>query len=395
MGHFASLYWYGLMRIAVDAHAIGRHLTGNEVYVRSLLNAFGARERDCEFVAYVSAAEACRSIPSHIQTRRIAANPFLRLGFDLPMKVREDRPDVLHVQYTAPIGCAVPVVVSVHDVSFLEHPEYFTRARAFQLQSTVRRTVRRAARILTGTEFSRASILKVYGDLDEEKVVVVPNAAASDFRPISREAAAAAVHRRFTIHAPFLLYVGDLQPRKNQIGLIRAFARLVKAYPQLKHNLVLAGQGTWFAGRVHEAARESGVEDRIQFTGFVSDADLLQLYNACDLFVFPSFYEGFGLPALEAMACGRAVTCSNTTALPEVVDGAAILFDPYAADEIVRAIADLLLDNELRTRMERIGLQRAAQFSWQKTAARTLDVFREVAERRRTPSQVGSAIASR
>src|SRR4030095_13730016 len=111
-------------------------------------------------------------------------------------------------------------------------------------------------------------------------------------------------------------------------------------------------------------------------------SDLLQLYNACDVFVFPSFYEGFGLPALEAMACGRSVVCSHTSALPEVVDGAAILFDPYAVDEIVRALADLLLDSELRARMGRLGLQRAAHFSWQKTAQRTLEVFHEVAERR-------------
>ena len=107
---------------------------------------------------------------------------------------------------------------------------------------------------------------------------------------------------------------------------------------------MLAGKETWFADQVHRAARDSGVADRIQFCGFVSDDDLLQLYNACDLFVFPSFYEGFGLPALEAMACGRSVVCSHTSALPEVVDGAAILFDPYALDEIVRALADLLLD---------------------------------------------------
>src|SRR5436305_7345320 len=221
------------MRFAVDAHAIGRHLTGNEVYVRSLLNAFAAQDRDSdkddEFIAYVSADDVARAIPANIKLRKIATNPFMRLGFDLAMKVRQDKPDLLHVQYTAPLACPVPVVVSVHDVSFLEHPEYFTRDRAWQLQWTVRRTVYRAAKILTGSEFSRSSILKVYGDLAEDKVVVVPNAAAPEFRPISREAAAAAVREQFQIAVPFVLSVGDLQPRKNQIGMIRAFARMVQA----------------------------------------------------------------------------------------------------------------------------------------------------------------------
>jgi glycosyltransferase involved in cell wall biosynthesis len=368
------------MRIGVDAHAIGRRLTGNEVYVRSLLNGFAALDRDCEIVAYVSAPDACAFIQASIRTRRVAANPLMRLGYDLAGKVREDRLDLLHVQYTAPLACPVPLVATVHDVSFAEHPEYFTRGRAWQLKLTVGRTVRRAAKILTGTEVARASILKVYGDLDEEKVVVVPYAASAEFRPISREAAAAAVRERHRIAGPFILSVGDIQPRKNHIGLIQAFARLVHAYPQLKHNLVFVGKPTWYAGRVEEAARESGVADRIQFCGFVPDADLLQLYNACDVFVFPSFCEGFGLPALESMACGRAVVCSGASALPEVVDGAAILFDPYVVDEMVRAIADILLDAELRARMERLGLQRAAHFSWQKTAEKTLEAYREVME---------------
>ncbi len=376
------------MRFAVDAHAIGRHLTGNEVYVRSLLNAFGAQDQECEFVAYVSTDEARACIPSRIRTRVVARNPFLRLGWDLGKKVREDRPDVLHVQYTAPLVSSAPVVVTVHDMSFLEHPEYFTRARAWQLQHTVRRTVERSAKVVTGTEYARSSILKVYPDLDEDKVVVLPYAAAPAFRPISKESAAAAVQDRFGIRGPSILTVGDLQPRKNHIGLIRAFGKLVRTHPQLKHELVIAGKGSWFAEQVHAAARDSGVADRIRFCGFVSDADLLQLYNACDVFIFPSLYEGFGLPALEAMACGRAVVCSNATALPEVVDGAALLFDPYTVDEIVRALVDVLVDPELRARMERLGLQRAANFSWQKTAARMLGVFQEVAERH---SEVESA----
>jgi glycosyltransferase involved in cell wall biosynthesis len=367
------------MRFAVDAHAIGRHLTGNEVYVRSLLRFFSVQAPECEFVAYVSEEAARAHVPARIQTRLVSRNPFVRLGWDIPMKVREDHPDVLHVQYTGPINCGVPVVATVHDVSYLEHPEYFTRGRAWQLRQTVGRTVMSAARILTGTEYARSTILKVYGDLDESKVVVAPLAAAPELRPISRAAAAAAVRQQFGIASPFVLCVGDMQPRKNHIGLIAAFAKLVRAFPQIRHELVIAGNETWFAAQVRDAARDSGIADRIRFCGFVSDPELLNLYNACDTFIFPSYYEGFGLPVLEAMVCGRAVLCANTTSLPEVVDGAAILFDPYVADEIVRALKDVLLDAELRARLERLGLQRAANFSWQKTAAITLDVFREAA----------------
>jgi glycosyltransferase involved in cell wall biosynthesis len=372
------------MRFAVDAHAIGRHLTGNEVYIRSLLNALAAQERDCQVVAYVCSEAARQALSPRIHARYVSRDPFLRLGFDLTARVWRDQPDLLHVQYTAPLYCPVPVVVSVHDVSFLEHPEYFRRERALQLKVTVARTVRRAAKILTVSEFSRASILKAYGDVEDDKVVVVPNAAAPEFRPVSRDSAMTAVRDRFSVSAPFLLSVGDLLPRKNQIGLIRAFSRLLRAYPQFAHNMVFAGKETWFAHHVREAARASGVAERIRFLGFVTDAELLQLYNACDVFVFPSFYEGFGMPALEAMACGRAVVCSSTSALPEVVDGAALLFDPYSVDEMVRALADLLLDAELRARMERLGLQRAGHFSWQDAAQRTLEIYRSVVKTSRS-----------
>jgi glycosyltransferase involved in cell wall biosynthesis len=370
------------MRFSVDAHAIGRHLTGNEVYIRNLLTQFADLDKSAEFIAYLSVADADGWVPRRFLRRHVATNPFVRLGFDLSRRLGQDRPDLLHVQYNAPIGCPVPLVVSVHDVSFLDHPEYFSPLRPQQLRYTVRRTIRRSARVLTGSEFSRAAIIRAYG-LPDDKVVVVPNAAEQRFRPISREAAAARVAERFRIPSPFVLTVGDLQPRKNHLGLISAFAEMLRAMPSLPHHLVLAGKDSWHSSHVHRAARVSGVADRIHFTGFVSDDDLLALYNACELFVFPSFYEGFGLPVLEAMACGRAVACSNTSALPEVADAAAILFDPYSKDEATRAMLDLVLDGELRARMEKLGTHRASQFSWQKTAARTLEVYHDVADRQR------------
>jgi glycosyltransferase involved in cell wall biosynthesis len=368
------------MRFSVDAHAIGQHLTGNEVYIRNLLSEFAALDATSEFVAYLSADDAAPVVPDRFLTRRVSRNPFLRLGFDLPRQLRRDRPDLLHVQYTAPIACPAPVVVSVHDVSFIEHPEWFPVLRCRQLRLTVRRTVRAAVRVLTPSEFSRRSISDIYGAGD--KTVVIPNAVSSVYRPIGREAAAARVRQRFSIPAPFVLSVGDLQPRKNQIGLIRAFEDVLRACPHLPHHLVLVGKETWFARRVQDAARRSACAERIHFTGFVGDEELPYLYGACDLFVFPSFYEGFGLPILEAMACGRAVACSNTTAMPEVADAAAFLFDPHSTGEIARAMKDLLVDGQLRARMERLGLQRSAAFSWDKAAQRTLAVYYEVADRR-------------
>lgn len=368
------------MRFSVDAHAIGRHLTGNEVYVRNLLNGFAALDQSSEFIAYLSdnINGAAAAVPERFVRRHVAANPLLRLGVDLSRKLRKDRPDLIHVQYTAPLACPVPVIVSVHDISFLERPEYFQWMRGLQLRITVPHTMARAAKVLTCSEFSRSAILRGY-DIDPSRVEVVPYAVSPAFRPGNRAAAIGALRKRYGIDGPFVLSVGDLQPRKNHIGLIHAFEQLIREEPDLPHRLVLVGKDTWFASRVRAAAASSRVADRIHFTAWVQDDDLIRFYNACDISVFPSFYEGFGLPILEAMACGRAVACSNTSAMPEVADSAALLFDPTRQDEMVSAMRDLLIDADLRSRMERLGQARASLFTWDNAARRTLEIYYEVA----------------
>jgi glycosyltransferase involved in cell wall biosynthesis len=373
------------MRFSVDAHAIGCHLTGNEVYIRNLLSQFARLDGDNEFLAYLAKPQAQLEVPRSVETRMVSANPFRRLGFDLPLRLRIDRPDLLHVQYTGPLFANVPLVVSVHDVSYLECPQYFTRFRATQLKLTVKRTVERAAAVLTPSEFSRTAILRHYS-IDPGKVVVVSNAVSPVFRPIERQVAAAAVERDFQIRGPFVLMVGDLQPRKNHLGLLRAFENVLRSHPHLPHRLVFVGKETWYSKELHRAVASSGIRDRVDFTGFIEDADLVHFYGACDLFVFPSFYEGFGLPILEAMACGRAVACSSITAMPEVADGAGILFNPHSSEEMTRAIADVLLDPELRARLERLGTQRAAHFSWEQAARGTLEVYYHVAGAARVPA---------
>ena len=366
------------MRYAVDAHAIGRNLTGNEVYVRSLLQAFSALERDSTFLAYVSEAGAAATVPSPILTRQIAGNPFLRLGLDFARKLRQDRPSLLHVQYTAPLRCPVPTVVTVHDVSFLQHPEYFPWWRAAQLRITVARSVRQAARVTTISNFTRHTISEAYG-ISPHLISVIPAAANPFFRVANRARAVRRVEDRFGFAQPYVLTVGDLQPRKNHVRLIEAFARFLAANPASRHHLVIAGKDTWYGDRVRQAVARSGVANRIHLIGFVSDEELLNLYNACDCFAFPSLYEGFGLPLLEAMACGRAVICSDTSSIPEVAGDAGILFNPAETGSIVRALQQVLLDPDCRARLERLGLARAAQFTWLHAAESTLDVYREVA----------------
>jgi glycosyltransferase involved in cell wall biosynthesis len=366
------------MRFSVDAHAIGCHLTGNEVYIRNLLKQFVRIDRDNEFIAYVSKPGAPEQLPSRIATRWVSENPYKRLGLDIPRLVRQDRPDLLHVQYTGPVISQVPMVVSVHDVSYLEFPQYFTPFRAWQLRHTVKRTIKSAACVLTPSEFSRKGILRHYA-IDESKVMVVHNGVSSGFRPIEREVARAVVRRKTELNVPFVLTVGDLQPRKNHLGLLHAFEQVLRAYPQLPHHLLFVGKETWYSKELHTAVMKSSIAERVHFTGFVEDDELVHFYAACDLFVFPSFYEGFGLPILEAMACGRAVACSNSSAMPEVADSAALLFDPRSTEAIGQAIKDILLDAELRTRLERLGSQRAAAFSWEKAAEQTLNAYYSVA----------------
>ncbi len=365
------------MRISIDAHAIGRRLTGNEVYIRNLINEFPRIDGKSDFVGYGCTEAIGRDRSPNVSWRAVSRCPYRRLGLDLERRLREDQPDVLHVQYSAPLFTRVPIVTTVHDVSFLEHPEFFSFFQSTQLRLTVANTMRRAALILTPSEFSRRAILKHYS-IEPERIRVIPNGVSSFFCPWNRIAAAQRIRRSFGISAPFVLTVGDLQPRKNHLRLLQAFESAIRA-TRLPHHLVFVGQDGFRAPDVRATSERCGFGERTHFTGYVSDRDLLDFYNACDLFVFPSLYEGFGLPILEAMACGRPVACSNISAMPEVAGGAAMLFDPRSIAEMSRAIRVILRDPALQHRLVRAGLNRASRFHWNRSARMTLNAYYEAA----------------
>jgi glycosyltransferase involved in cell wall biosynthesis len=223
-------------------------------------------------------------------------------------------------------------------------------------------TIRHARRVITVSEFSKARLMKAYG-IPEHKIHVIYNAAGPEFEPAWREG--------MGCRPPYIVMVGDLSARKNQLNLIRAFSAFACRYP---HHLLLAGRDSATSDPIREEARVSGVGERIRFLGYVSDEELPRLYQQADLCVYPSLYEGFGLPVVEAMACGTPVVTSRVSALPEVAGGAAVLADPEDPRDLFAAMEAALRD---RDRWRRAGLLRARQFSWGEAARRTLEAYRE------------------
>jgi glycosyltransferase involved in cell wall biosynthesis len=299
-----------------------------------------------------------------------------RFSVALPLTLARQRIDVVHLQYMAPPVCPSRAVVSVHDIAFERYPQFFPPADVAYLRRWVPFTAHHVSAVLTLSEFSKQHIVRRYR-VPPEKVVVAPCAADPMFHPLHDAVRLAAVRARYGTGESFILCVGNLQPRKNLKTLIDAYVRLRRTNAT-QHRLVLVGKKAWLYDDIFAAARASGYSDELIFTGYVPDEDLVALYNAADLFVYPSIFEGFGLPPLEAMACGTPVVTSNTSALPETVGDAALTVDPLDVEGLARAIARVLGNANLRAQLSARGMQRAATFSWETTARIIRGVYRSV-----------------
>jgi glycosyltransferase involved in cell wall biosynthesis len=276
--------------------------------------------------------------------------------------------DVVHVPavYAARVS-GRPLVVTFHDVLALRFPELFTRRVAAYIRAASQRTASRAARITVPSEYTRSEMVELL-DVDPARIVVTSEGAHERFRPTPRDERW--LRERFGIEGRYVLSVGTLEPRKNLIAALRAFDRLDAGC-----TLVLAGGSGWRNEALHaEIARTRGT---VVVTGFVSDDELVRLYGAAACFVYPSLYEGFGLPPLEAMACGAPVVTSDTASLPEVVGDAGLLVDPHDVDALAAAIASVLEDPARAADLRERGLERSRRFSWERTAQATADVYRD------------------
>jgi len=366
------------VRILIDAHMVGERETGNETYVSNLVHALARLDGADDIIVATAHPDAVGPLVAgarRITVAPVSPNPLRRLLRDLPAAAARVGADVLLATYTAPpvIGC--PVVVVVHDVSFKRHPAWFSRRDRLVLTLGVGTTVRRAAAVLTLSEFCRREIAALY-PIPAERIHVTPLAPAPHFTP--EEGNDAEVLARHGIRKPYVLAVGNIQPRKNLLRLVEAYGRLASRHA-LPHDLVLVGQARWQASEIGMLIRRLDLGERVRAIGYARAEDLPALYRGADLFVYPSLYEGFGLPVLESMACGTPVLASEVSAIPEVAGTAARLVDPLSVGQLEDGIEAMCSPAGQRAAWREEGLVRSRQFTWERTARQTMGILRGAA----------------
>ncbi len=294
-----------------------------------------------------------------------------------PLAVARERLDLLHsTSYVQPVICPAKSVVTFLDLSFLRMPQNFNRWNRVYLSTMARISAHRCDRILTISESTRQDVINLMG-VAPSKVEVTYLGVDDIFRPVDDPGVLAKFRAEHQLPDRFLLYVGTLEPRKNVERLVEAYAQARRDL-QLPHKLVLGGAKGWLYDRIFARVHELGLEQDVLFTSYIPYEELPLWYNCADIFIYPSLYEGFGLPPLEAMSCGTAVITSSVSSLPEVVGEAAIAVDPLDVNALADAIARVLNDTALRHQLEAEGPRRAARFSWAEMAASTLRAYRRV-----------------
>ncbi len=369
-------------RIGLNAHllsyASSYRSAGVSRYIDALLRYLPTVDPTSDYVAYVGDSRlGCPGWEPRISRWRTARPP-ARIVWEQcaqPRAVRRDRLDLLHAPvYVGPWTSRCPVVVTVHDLSFFLYPELFRRGNRLYLQALTRLTVKRAARVIADSESTRRDILRVLG-APPEQVVVIPAGVGEEMRPLEDPQALAGLRARYDLPERLILFVGTLEPRKNLPLLLEAYAMLRR--DGCEHTLVIAGGKGWYYDDIAAAVTRLGLQDAVRFPGYVPDAELPLWYNVAELFVYPSLYEGFGLPPLEAMACGTPVITSDAASLPEVVGDAGMIVGAHDAAALAGAMGQALNDQGLRANLRAAGLMRARAFSWRATATRTAALYHE------------------
>jgi glycosyltransferase involved in cell wall biosynthesis len=375
------------MRIAIDGIPLAEPKTGIGHYTFELARGLAALapEHDFELVAHVpiqteidAAFDADRPLPANLRAVHAPVNSLSRRWWTigLPLYVQRRGVILFHgTNYKIPLWNRCRTIVTIHDLSLLLHSHTHQEELVRRARLRLPATARMASKIITDSESVKREICE-HLRIRPEKIAVVPLAPRRAFRPVA-EAEAASARRRLGVEDDFLLFVGTVEPRKNLLTLVRAFDELTRR-TSLRPQLVIAGKKGWLTEELYALVEQSGLSPRILFTGYISDEDLAALYSSCRVCAYPSLYEGFGLPPLEAMSCGAPVITSRIPVIMETVGDAARLVEPTDVRELADCIHGLLTSEAERRRLSAEGIAHASRFTWERTARLTLDVYDEV-----------------
>ena len=370
------------VKVAIDVRKL--HDFGIGTYIRNLLRHLARIDRENEFVLLCDAPDmnvADQLGPNFRTVFEPSPNYSLREQFHVPWALMREKPDVFHApHYVLPVAVPSRSVVTIHDCIHLMFPQYLPNRAAYAYaRASMWIAAKRSDRILTVSEASKRDILHFF-NVPPDKISVVYNAIDERFWVVPDPEDVARVRERFQLDHGFVLYAGTIKPHKNLVRLIEAFAELRKGeFEELK--LLIIGDEISKLPALRRAVHGHKLHKHVRFLGFVPDDTLAVLYRLAAVFVFPSLYEGFGLPPLEAMASGTPVVTSNVSSLPEVAGDAAILVDPYEVGSIVDGVRRVLTDPELAAELRRKGLVRARDFSWERSVSRTHEIYRLIGGR--------------
>lgn len=365
------------MKILIDASCIGAQPTGLGYYALGLLSGFErvAVQHDISIMAHGGslARELINDFPFHSRGNRLAK--LLRL---LPFDIGQvGQHDLYHELNYVPYAFSGKTVTTICDLSCLVYPEYHPAKRVAWFKSFIKRMAN-SDHIITISQHSKSEIVKYMG-VAEEKVAVTYLASSSTFHPIEITGLGKVhLQSRFNLSLPYFLTVGTVEPRKNMLRLLQAYSIFKKKYSDTDIDLAIVGCNGWLNKEIYQYARAHKLESCVKFLGYVSEDDLRLLYNHSHAFVYPSLYEGFGLPPLEAMCCGAPVICSDSSSLPEVVGDAGMLVDTTDVEAIAHALEVSTCDSQLMKRLAVKGRERSAMFSWTNCAKETVNVYEKL-----------------
>ncbi len=377
------------MRIALDYTAGIRQGAGIGQYVRSLVDAMLEQDAHNRYTLLTSGrptpeqpfprAENVRGRSVLIPDRYLTILwyrwhvPLLANYFTGPADIYHGLDFVL-----PPLSKKIRKVVTVYDLAFLEHPETAVPSLAAYLNKVVPEAVKRADVVAAISQTTKQALITHY-HTPAKKITVIPCGVGPQFQRVTDPVLLEETRRTYDLQQPFILSVGTLEPRKNHMGLIRAFHEVQQNKPSSLLLAIAGGKG-WMYEETQNLVRELKLEDKVRFLGRVSERELIALYSLAEMFAFPSFFEGFGIPPLEAMACGTPVITSNTSSLPEMAGDAAILVDPHDIHAIAEAINRLAEDVQLREELRQRGYKQAQRYTWSGAAAKMLAVYQQVSQ---------------